>query len=329
MIELHVSEDQRIGKVVQELRTLVEEGRVVLVALDDERARGAQLKAGAEVLRHAADQERRLERRIFARGNLVNPRQHAGGGGFAVRAGDDERLAAGEELLAQQRGHRSEGNALVEHAFHFGIAARERIADDDEVGRGIEIRFGVGLQDRNAERAKQVAHGRIGRLVGAGDAMALQLQQAGQRGHGRAADAAQMNVSGRWSHCVTAGSSRRNCGFVVGVQLGLDAKGQRHVLARDVAAAQADGDRSVEVIGMREGSPLRAVPARAGRGAIEHFAEDDAAHAFELARLAQLPQHAVDLVGLGADVFEEEQFALGCGSHGVPSSETRMLRQPP
>ena len=50
---------------------------------------------------------------------------------------------------------------------------------------------------------------------------------------------------------------------------------------------------------------------------------------FSLPALTQLPQHAVDLVGLGADVFEEQQLVLCRGSHGVPSSETRMLRHPP
>ena len=133
VVELDVGEDERVGKVVQELRTLVEEGGVVFVAFDDEGARGAQLKAGAEVFCNAADEERRLKRRCFARGRLVDPRQHAGGGGFAVRSGDDERLAAGEKLFAQQRGHGGEGNALVEHALDFRIAARERIADDDEI----------------------------------------------------------------------------------------------------------------------------------------------------------------------------------------------------
>ena len=33
VVELDVGENERIGKVVQELRSLVEEGRVVLVAL--------------------------------------------------------------------------------------------------------------------------------------------------------------------------------------------------------------------------------------------------------------------------------------------------------
>ena len=111
-----------------------------------------------------------------ARGDLVDPGQHAGGGGFAVGSGDDEGLAACEELFAQQRGHGGEGNALVEDALDFGIAAGERVADDDEIGRGREVRFGVGLEDGNAERAEQIAHGRIGGFVGAGDAMALRAE---------------------------------------------------------------------------------------------------------------------------------------------------------
>ena len=67
----------------------------------------------------------------------------------------------------------------------------------------------------------------------------------------------------------------------------------------------------------------------AGRNAVEHFAEDDAADAFELAGVAQLPEHAIDLIGLGAGVFEEEQLAFGLRLPLVPSRDTRMLRQPP
>ena len=73
----------------------------------------------------------------------------------------------------KQRGHGGEGNALVEDALHLRIAAGERVADDDKIGRGREILFGVRLHDRNAKAVQQIAHGRIGRLVGAGDAVAL------------------------------------------------------------------------------------------------------------------------------------------------------------
>ena len=206
VVELNVRENERCGKVMEEFRAFVEEGCIVLVALEDEVAGGAELKACAEVLRDAADEERRLKQWILARGHLVDPREHAGGGGLAVRSGDDKRFATGKEFFAQQCGHGCERNTLVEDALNFGIAARERVADDDEVGNRIEIRFAVWLADGNAERAKQIAHGRIGGLVGACDAVALELQQAGERGHGCAADTDEVNVARRCGHLFTAGS---------------------------------------------------------------------------------------------------------------------------
>ena len=94
----------------------------------------------------------------------------------------------------QQGRHRGEGNALVKHALHFGIAARKGVADDDQVRMGIEIRFRVGFHHGDAETAQQIAHGRVSGFVGARNAMPLKLQQSGQRSHRRAADSAQMNV---------------------------------------------------------------------------------------------------------------------------------------
>src|SRR6185437_5577025 len=84
-----------------------------------------------------------------------------------------------------------------------------------QIRRGSEIRFGVRLEDRNAHGVEQVAHGRISGGVRTGDAMALQLKQAGERRHRRAADAAEMNVAWRNAHGATAGSSRRNCGSLL------------------------------------------------------------------------------------------------------------------
>src|SRR6185437_13953560 len=59
VIELNGSEDDGIGKVVQELGTLVKKGGVVLVPLDDEVAAVAEGETAAEILRDAAHQERR------------------------------------------------------------------------------------------------------------------------------------------------------------------------------------------------------------------------------------------------------------------------------
>ena len=209
MIELNVGEDQHVGKVVQELWAFIEERGVVLVAFDDEGARGPEMKTGAEVFRYAADEEGRLERGILTRSNLINPSEHAGGRGFAVRSRDDERFAASEEFCVEKGRQRPEGNPLVQDVFDFRIAARECVADDDEIGRGVEVGFRVGLENGNAERTKQVAHGRIGCIVGACDAVTLQLEKAGQRGHRSAADASEVDVASS-GHAATAGCRRRN-----------------------------------------------------------------------------------------------------------------------
>ena len=52
-----------------------------------------------------------------------------------------------------------------------------------------------------------------------------------------------------------------------------------------MAAAQADGDGAVEVFEDAQNDLVEQIGRRAGRNAIEHLAEDDAAHAFELAGL--------------------------------------------
>ena len=101
VIELHVRKNQRIGKVVQKLWAFVEESSVVLVAFDDEGARGPQLKTGFEVFSHASNQKRGLESSIFVRSDLVKPGQHAGGRCLSMRSRNHQRFAAGQKLFAQ------------------------------------------------------------------------------------------------------------------------------------------------------------------------------------------------------------------------------------
>src|SRR5207237_9333019 len=60
VVELDVADDGDLWQVVHELRPLVEVGRVVLVALDDEVVALGRAEAGAEVLHDAADEERGL-----------------------------------------------------------------------------------------------------------------------------------------------------------------------------------------------------------------------------------------------------------------------------
>ena len=118
--------------------------------------------------------------------------------------------------------------------------------------------------------------------------MALQLQEAGQRGHGRAADAAEMNVRGTLTcHCcVTAGSSRLQLRFVAATvnsastpKVSVTFWRETWPLRRPMAMGPSKSSKALQ------NHLFEQLGRRAGRGAIEHFAEDDAAHALELAGL--------------------------------------------
>ena len=65
VVELDVVDDQRVRAVVQELRSLVEERGVVLIALDDELRPVAELEVLIEVERNAAHNHARIAPRRF------------------------------------------------------------------------------------------------------------------------------------------------------------------------------------------------------------------------------------------------------------------------
>jgi len=99
------------------------------------------------------------------------------------------------------------------------------------------------------------------------------------------------------------------------VKFGLNAKGEGDVGACDVAAAEAESDREVETVESAEDGFFEQF--RGGRGsAVEHLAKDDADDAVEFAGVAQLPDHAVDLMRLCAGVFDEKKLAFGLGLPG-------------
>ncbi len=78
-----------------------------------------------------------------------------------------------------------------------------------------------------------------------------------------------------------------------------------------MAGAQAVSDRNLQVFDNPEDDLLERVSLVGRLHAVHQFAKDDAAHALQLSRELQLHQHAVDLVGLGGDVFQEKQLAFG------------------
>ena len=85
MVEFEVVDDGDFRQVMDELAALVEKGRVVFVALDDEPFAVGEPRALAEIVRDAADEIARIQAVV-----LENPRQQRSRGGLAVRAGDDD-----------------------------------------------------------------------------------------------------------------------------------------------------------------------------------------------------------------------------------------------
>ena len=131
MIELDVVDDGDVGQVLEELRGLVEERAVVLVALDDEVAALPDPIARAvlaEVPRDAADEHARIDAAVRQQPSGQRRRRR-----LAVRAGDDDRARAPEEVLANRFGQRAVADLAIEHFLELGVAARDRVADDDEV----------------------------------------------------------------------------------------------------------------------------------------------------------------------------------------------------
>ena len=155
-----------IGKVVQELRALIEEGGVVLVAFEDEMLALPQLKAAAEIFRNAANQERRLRPRqlwkIHASIDVVVVLP-------CVPATTSDFFAA-QKFLVQDRG--SEQNGMRWSSTYSNSTLPREIALPTTTSRAAARDCcRIGLGNRNVQRGQQVPHGRIRRGVGAGNAM--------------------------------------------------------------------------------------------------------------------------------------------------------------
>ena len=139
VIELDVVDDGDVGQVLQELRRLVEVGAVVLVAFDDERLALADAIARAvvaEVPRDAADEHRRIRA-----GRGQQPPGQRRRRGLAVRAGDHDRVRVPQPLIANRFRQRRVANAAVEHGLELRVAARDGVADHDQIrGRVRRVR---------------------------------------------------------------------------------------------------------------------------------------------------------------------------------------------
>jgi hypothetical protein len=116
---------------------------------------------------------------------------------FAVRAGDHDRACAPEKVLADGLGQRAVSNFSIEDLFELGVAARDRVADDDEIEVRRDVLGAIAREGRDAFGGEEVAHRRVDILIRSAHVEALALQHRGKRRHRRAADADQVNLGHR------------------------------------------------------------------------------------------------------------------------------------
>ena len=116
---------------------------------------------------------------------------------FSVRARDDDRLRAPQELLAYRFRQRTVSNLAVEDLLQLEIAAGDGVAHDDEVEIRGDVLGSIADERRDAFRGEEVAHRRVDVLIRSTHVEPFSLQQRRQRGHCRPADADQMRTSER------------------------------------------------------------------------------------------------------------------------------------
>ena len=189
MIKLDVVDHHAFRQVVEEFRALVEEGRVVFVALEDGEFRFSEARAAAEVFRQAADHESGIFSGIFKQ-----PGKHRRCGGLAVGAGNDEVSFAAKKVLLHHFGQGMVEQFAVEGGLGFGVSARNCVADDHHIGIGRDVLFVIAFGDRNALVAQEIRHRRVDICIRSGDDEASLFHGGRDRAHGGATDAGEVKT---------------------------------------------------------------------------------------------------------------------------------------
>jgi len=85
VVEFNIIENDKFGKVVEELASFIGEGGVVLVSFENPEGAGTVMTAAWEVEGNSTDEPAGMETCFFKKES-----EHGGGGGFAVGARNDE-----------------------------------------------------------------------------------------------------------------------------------------------------------------------------------------------------------------------------------------------
>ena len=189
VVELEVVQDRGPGRVVHELRPLVEERGVVLVRFDDEERSRRGPRRDAEVVRHAADQETRTLPVA-----LEDPGEHRRRSGLPVGTGHRDHVLARQHVLGEPLRTGDVPLAAVEDRLHERVAPCHHVADHPEVGGEGRLVGTVAFDDLDRLRGELRAHRRIHVRVAAGYAVPGVAREQRDAAHEGAADPEDVKV---------------------------------------------------------------------------------------------------------------------------------------
>ncbi len=210
VVVLDAGDDADLGAVVPELRGLVEERGVVLVAFDHERRLAARLggighrqsraelaprwklERTLEILGKPTDEKTRLGARV-----LEDPCAHRAGRRLAVGAGHDQGRGPGQDVLGQGPDHRRVRKARIDGGPRFGVVAATHVADHHQVRRRLEVVRRKALDQPHPPPLQRRSHRRVEGHVRPRHLVPGRLEQPRERPHARAGDGDEVDMHGR------------------------------------------------------------------------------------------------------------------------------------
>src|SRR4051812_25485810 len=112
VIEFKIIDNGKLGEVVDEFASFIEECRVVFVALNDEPFAAGEAGALAEVVWNPPNQVAGVQAVM-----LEDPGEQGGGRGLSVRAANDDRAFAANKKFLEQLGQRAVAQFVVQDVF--------------------------------------------------------------------------------------------------------------------------------------------------------------------------------------------------------------------
>jgi hypothetical protein len=125
----------------------------------------------------------------------------ARGGRLSVGSAQHDGMPARDGELVERIGEGSIGQALVDGGARFRVIGPHRVADDDQIGLGIQHVLGAkAVMSGNAPGRELRAHGRIHVIVRAGHLHAARVQQPRQGAHAGTGDGDEVDAARRLAH---------------------------------------------------------------------------------------------------------------------------------